>query len=556
MTQIEGDKTITSTASAIDLAGSEDNRRTENGKERLVESSAINKSLFVLAQCVEAISKKQARIPYRESKMTRVLALGQNNGLTLMILNLAPVRSYHLDTLSSLQFANRTKKIEIREVENEPIFRGKQEQMSAMTEKPAYRQPLRPLTAAPINVVVKSTTTTIKDKPLKAFSVYSEKVAPSRPSYGRKRASDENIPKSNRPTKQLRTSGEHNGRTIQPPKSATSNNISRADLESIVNRMVEEKLAERTIDTIPTQVAPLDIEVQRRLEALEQRIQSQAQDDERTEGLQYLYMAKQHQARGETASALKMYELAEPFFPGNEKLMGRMRRLRALLEDAHEEGREGIQQKVPRPRARSSYRDDDNDDDDDDNAIKEQQQFQSEPRPYLNEDNDISHDDNDASDADYTNTSIPAEDDDDDDHYQSDSSFHFKPKKSKFKCKKHTTHRNAADSPPPHTPSTPRTTTLLRIINTRSISQIKSLKGVGAKKAESIVNCLLEMGGEEIADLVMLARLKGVGAKTVEKMREGVVVADGDGGDEGVRDDENVGDWGRQLRELGVVVAV
>lgn len=68
--QIEGDKVITSTASAIDLAGSEDNRRTENGKERLVESSAINKSLFVLAQCVEAISKKQARIPYRESKMT------------------------------------------------------------------------------------------------------------------------------------------------------------------------------------------------------------------------------------------------------------------------------------------------------------------------------------------------------------------------------------------------------------------------------------------------------------------------------------------------------
>jgi hypothetical protein len=31
--------------------------------------------------------------------MTRILSLGQNNGLTIMILNLAPVRSYHLDTL-------------------------------------------------------------------------------------------------------------------------------------------------------------------------------------------------------------------------------------------------------------------------------------------------------------------------------------------------------------------------------------------------------------------------------------------------------------------------
>ena len=78
-----GNETRTSTASAIDLAGSEDNRRTENGKERLVESASINKSLFVLAKCVEAISQKQ-RAPYRESKMTRILSLGQNNGMTVV----------------------------------------------------------------------------------------------------------------------------------------------------------------------------------------------------------------------------------------------------------------------------------------------------------------------------------------------------------------------------------------------------------------------------------------------------------------------------------------
>ena len=132
-----------STASAIDLAGSEDNRRTGNDKDRMVESASINKSLFVLAQCVEAISKKQTRIPYRESKMTRILSLGQNNGLTVMILNLAPVKSYHLDTLSSLNFANRTKKIEVREVENEPIFRGPAKPVVAATT--LNRQPLRAL---------------------------------------------------------------------------------------------------------------------------------------------------------------------------------------------------------------------------------------------------------------------------------------------------------------------------------------------------------------------------------------------------------------------------
>ncbi len=79
----------------IDLAGSEDNRRTENGRERLMESGAINRSLFVLGQVVEAINSgavrwrrcvewrwphksltspfSQTRIPYRDSKMTRIL---------------------------------------------------------------------------------------------------------------------------------------------------------------------------------------------------------------------------------------------------------------------------------------------------------------------------------------------------------------------------------------------------------------------------------------------------------------------------------------------------
>lgn len=46
----------------IDLAGSEDNRRTDNGKERLAESGAINKSLFVLGQVVESINAASVRI--------------------------------------------------------------------------------------------------------------------------------------------------------------------------------------------------------------------------------------------------------------------------------------------------------------------------------------------------------------------------------------------------------------------------------------------------------------------------------------------------------------
>lgn len=43
----------------------------------MVESASINKSLFTLAKCVEAISRQDVRIPYRESKMTRILNIGR-----------------------------------------------------------------------------------------------------------------------------------------------------------------------------------------------------------------------------------------------------------------------------------------------------------------------------------------------------------------------------------------------------------------------------------------------------------------------------------------------
>ncbi|EQL00750.1 kinesin [Ophiocordyceps sinensis CO18] len=148
LTQTTGDAVLESTASAIDLAGSEDNRRTDNGKERLVESAAINKSLFVLSQCIDAISRGDKRIPYRESKMTRILSLGQKKGITVMILNLAPLRSYHLDTLSSLNVSSRAKRIEVREIENEVVFKQVPRANPGLAGGGITRQPLRPLANA------------------------------------------------------------------------------------------------------------------------------------------------------------------------------------------------------------------------------------------------------------------------------------------------------------------------------------------------------------------------------------------------------------------------
>jgi hypothetical protein len=96
------------------------------------------------------MNKKASRIPYRESKMTRILSLGQNKGLTVMILNLAPTRAYHLDTISSLNFASRTKKIEVAEVENDPMYKTAVKPLATTTSlggATMARQPLRSLAA-------------------------------------------------------------------------------------------------------------------------------------------------------------------------------------------------------------------------------------------------------------------------------------------------------------------------------------------------------------------------------------------------------------------------
>ncbi|KAH0185751.1 kinesin-domain-containing protein, partial [Aureobasidium melanogenum] len=502
VTQVTGNEVRVSTASAIDLAGSEDNRRTDNGKERMVESASINKSLFVLAQCVEAISKKQNRIPYRESKMTRILSLGQNNGLTVMILNLAPVRSYHLDTLSSLNFANRTKKIEVNEVENRPFFRTapKPESKSGIPSIPlANRQPLRPKALS--HNVVPSKEQAEKDKiekPVKAFSVYSDKpktTAISRPGHlsglghprtaeAQKRTSSEAVPTINRPSK-----------VLKPTVAAKPETMSQKSIEELIERKVAEKLAEQALSTkLPagTEIAP---DVQARLIALERRVIDQ--ESARAEGLQYLLMAKQHTVRGEEVSALKMYQLALPYFPDNQKLAQKMLKLQEKINRKEEERRPKSSGGVP-----LMADDDDEDyqpethdqDDEDESVFDNHQRAKPRSRPAIRRNLSVFRDE--ATSAPQPCSQRQTADSDSEDELA------------------HSLINTGPDQ-------TPRSKHILRIINSRDVAQIRLLKGVGAKKAEMIVNALCEMD-DEIRHVGELGRLKGVGIKGVERMREGL----------------------------------
>ncbi|GER28605.1 kinesin-like protein [Striga asiatica] len=67
------DKAVTGKLNLIDLAGNEDNRRTCNEGIRLQESAKINQSLFALSNVIYALNNGQPRVPYRDSKLTRIL---------------------------------------------------------------------------------------------------------------------------------------------------------------------------------------------------------------------------------------------------------------------------------------------------------------------------------------------------------------------------------------------------------------------------------------------------------------------------------------------------
>lgn len=421
--------------------------------------------------------------------MTRILSLGQNNGLTIMILNLAPVRSYHLDTLSSLNFANRTKKIEVREVENEPVFKGCSRPVAMPISGPSIqRQPLRPLASIAHNTIMRSAEPAKPgDKPAKQFSVYSDKARP-RPSNLTSHARHPEPLKRSSPAK--RPSDTHISHTARPVKyarltppapSRTQPAISKATIEDIIEKKVTELLAARALDqTSAAPVPDLSQEVQRRLDLLEQKIEGK--DDARAEGLSYLLMAKQHLVRGEEGSALKMYELAREYFPENEKLAAKILRLRERVRGRREAGgKEGGAVEEPEKRKVK--------------AVTERVDEEAEEESKAPE---------------------PANDNDDED-YQSDDGFRYKPKRTKIRQTKTVTpgiHAEVAQ--------TPRTKQLLQIINTRDLGQIRLLRGVGAKKAEGILAAL--SGAEEgaIGSLGQLGGLRGVGAKTVENMRAGL----------------------------------
>ena len=109
----------------VDLAGSERIKVTGATGKQLEESKKINKSLSALGNVINALTDTKGNnihIPYRDSKLTRLLedSLG-GNCITTLITTISPSPNFINETLSSLVFAKRAKKIKNKPKINKDI---------------------------------------------------------------------------------------------------------------------------------------------------------------------------------------------------------------------------------------------------------------------------------------------------------------------------------------------------------------------------------------------------------------------------------------------------
>ncbi|KAL8601949.1 hypothetical protein ACOMHN_008441 [Nucella lapillus] len=105
----------------VDLAGSERATHTKNRGARFREGANINRSLLSLGNVINSLAdhKSKGHIPYRDSKLTRLLkdSLG-GNCRTIMIAAVSPSELSYEDTYNTLKYADRAKNIQLNMKKN------------------------------------------------------------------------------------------------------------------------------------------------------------------------------------------------------------------------------------------------------------------------------------------------------------------------------------------------------------------------------------------------------------------------------------------------------
>ncbi|RKP07309.1 P-loop containing nucleoside triphosphate hydrolase protein [Thamnocephalis sphaerospora] len=287
----------------IDLAGSEDNRRTENGRDRMAESGAINRSLFVLGQVVEALN-------------TGADSLG-GKSMGMMIVNVAPGHEFYQDTINTLNFAKKSKTIVNKTVVNE------------IHDRP----PAQRLAQFGLGKATRTTTSTSAER-----------------RAGKRQRTSDAADSSKSDTKRPAPSFSE----IRAHEQKKNPNMSKEELEGYVNKILEQKLKEM-------QGAAVHQERARKggndgNDGGPQRKKSRTSADSHSRGeasaaataeiatflspstktksaKAYIIRAKQLEKSGELEKALAVYQQALGFVPDHKSLQNRIDTLRAALDD-------------------------------------------------------------------------------------------------------------------------------------------------------------------------------------------------------------------------------
>ncbi|KAG2032070.1 P-loop containing nucleoside triphosphate hydrolase protein [Suillus americanus] len=370
MTDSSAERSLTGKINLVDLAGSENNKLTGNDPTRMAESAAINKSLSVLGQVVHALNQGASRIPYRNSKLTRILqdALG-GNSVGLLICNLAPGTKFRQDTLNTLNFAVRTKNVENRPVVNERDMRPQPKPHFAAILPPPPK--LAPAVLQPLEAVA---------GPSRGPRPSIARVAP-RPSLAGAGQSRSRVPRASG----IGVFGVQKGRrlsvvpaliseTAETSGSSGMMQLTDKEIDERIARAVEVEVARRLKEReelerqekenialqfnlqrerekeklkeedqrLPTGVLTplmarhrdLDNELRARLEELEDKYERGTKElqladvlspaSRKKTGRAYVMLARAHSEKGDLQVALDLYRKAESYVPDNVKLKERV----------------------------------------------------------------------------------------------------------------------------------------------------------------------------------------------------------------------------------------
>jgi centromeric protein E len=147
-----------STLNLIDLAGSENARMTGSTGDRAKEAKFINQSLLTLSLIIQRLSEesstaKRQHLPYRDSKLTRILQEPlSGNALIAIICTMSPALRCADESNNTLRFATRAKKVKVaaatvnEDVDDKALLQAYRREIEQLKAKLAEQESSVPMT--------------------------------------------------------------------------------------------------------------------------------------------------------------------------------------------------------------------------------------------------------------------------------------------------------------------------------------------------------------------------------------------------------------------------